>query len=188
MKKTFKIIEKVIMFISLVAIIFGITIIILYNHKNEDGIFKFGDIFLISINDNDMSPEFNIGDLTIIKKKDISEYHINNIICYYIADCNGNITTKISKIIDGYSNNNETSYIFMLKPNDAADKVTISGGDIIGEWTGTTINQGGVVINFITTRLGLLVCTILPLFILFVIEFILLIITYLNRDKSVYNI
>lgn len=179
-----KIIEKIFFIISIIAIIIGIAIVFLYSHKNEDSLFKFGDVFFLSVNDNDMSPEFRKGDLVILKSKDPKEYHINNIIGYYIADANGNIYTKLSTIVDGYSNDIATSYIFMVKSGNS-DKVTLSGGDVIGEWTGTSISNGAVILNFMTTRIGIIICSVLPLFIFFTLEFIILIIKYLNRDKLI---
>lgn len=186
MKDKFKKIEKIVLFISVISIILGIIIITLYTHKNEDGIIHFGNIYFISVTDNEMSPKLKNGDLAIINKKDIKEYHINNIIAYYISDANGNITTKVSKIVDGYSNNEQTSYIFMVKANDDADKLTLSGGDIIGEWNDIKISKGASIIKFITTRLGLFVCTIIPLILCFIVEFILLILTYKDRNKAIY--
>lgn len=185
MKKILKIIEKILLFISVLAIILGIAIIFLYSHKNEDGLFKFGDVYFLSIDDNDMKPNFSKGDLVILQSKDPKEYHINNIIGYYIADANGNIYTKLSNIVDGYSNDSSTSYIFMVKTNNNSDKVTLSGGDVIGEWTGTSISNGANIINFMTTRLGIIICSVLPLFIFFTFEFVLLIIKYLDRDKII---
>lgn len=185
MKKVFKIIEKILLFISIIAIIIGIAIIFLHSHKNEDGLFKFGDIYFLSINDNDMQPNFKKGDLVILENKNPKEYHINNIIGYYIADANGNIYTKLTNIIDGYSNDSSTSYIFMVKSNKEKEKTTISGGDVIGEWTGTSISNGAIIINFMTTRIGIIICSVLPLFIFFTYEFILLIIKYLDRDKLI---
>ncbi|MDO4996399.1 MAG: hypothetical protein Q4E69_04405 [Bacilli bacterium] len=184
MNKTMKIIEKILFIISIIAIIIGIAIVFLYSHKNEDGLFKFGDVFFLSVNDNDMSPEFKKGDLVILQSKDPKEYHINNIIGYYIADANGNIYTKLSTIVDGYSNDSSTSYLFMVKSGNN-DKVTLSGGDVIGEWTGTSISNGAIIINFMTTRIGIIICSVLPLFIFFTLEFIILIIKYLNRDKLI---
>lgn len=185
MRKIFKIIEKILLFISIIAIIFGIAIIFLHSHKNDDGLFKFGNIYFLSINDNDMTPNFKKGDLVILKCKNPKEYHINNIIGYYIADANGNIYTKLTNIVDGYSNDSSTSYIFMVKSNLDNEKTTISGGDVIGEWTGTSFSKGAIILNFITTRIGIIICCVLPLFIFFTYEFILLIIKYLDRDKLI---
>lgn len=187
MRKGLKIIEKLLFLISVLAIIVGVAIIFLYAHKNEDGLFKFGDIYFLSVNDSDMTPNFKKGDLVVLESKNPKDYHINNIIGYYLADANGNIYTKLSNIVDGYSNDSSTSFIFMVKTNKSNEKTTLSGGDVIGEWTGTSISNGATVINFMTTRIGIIVCCVLPLFFVFTFQFILLIIKYLDRDKS-YNI
>ena len=69
MRKGLKIIEKLLFLISVLAIIVGVAIIFLYAHKNEDGLFKFGDIYFLSVNDSDMTPNFKKGDLVVLESK-----------------------------------------------------------------------------------------------------------------------
>ena len=81
MRKGLKIIEKLLFLISVLAIIVGVAIIFLYAHKNEDGLFKFGDIYFLSVNDSDMTPNFKKGDLVEIftPSGTTYEYKIENI-------------------------------------------------------------------------------------------------------------
>lgn len=184
MRKVLKIIEKIIMIISIIAVLNGILIAFLYSHKNEDNSYKFGDYYLISISNKELK-DFKIGDLIIVNSKNPREYQKNNKVSYYVADSQGNISTKMGKIVESQSNNESTLYIFMVISDYSDEMIPVSGGDIIGVWVGKNIQNGGKILNFVVSRVGLLICTVCPLVLLFMIEFILLIYDYLHRNKKI---
>ena len=185
MNRIFKIIEKIFIFICIISTLIGIFILFCSTHKNEYDIVRINKLYFITVNDNDMKSLFKKGDLLLIEEKDNSEYHINNIISYYSTDSNGNVVAKTSRIIDGYTNDDNTSYIFMVKADNNDEQVTVSSDDVIGEWSSNKISNGSTIFNFILSRLGFFLIVVIPFIVLFAYEFILLICSYkkINYDN-----
>ncbi|MBQ8132298.1 MAG: hypothetical protein IJ193_07395 [Bacilli bacterium] len=182
MKKVLKRVEIVLIIISVFAFINGLLILLFYSHVNSDNIITFSKLSFVPASNNYFSPNIRKNDLALIEEKDLSDYHINNIIAYYTSDFSGNIVVTIGKIMDGYANAEGTSYIFMVQ-SDKDSTTTIDGDDVIGKWEGNRIRNGSKITKFIFSRIGFIVICVFPLVIIFGFEFALLIKDYLNRKR-----
>lgn len=180
-----KIIERIITGICIIGILIGMFILFCYMHKNTDGLYQMGNKYYLEAKTDDLSPDIKKGDLVIVKKIDPKEYHINNVIAYYTSDSSGNMDIEITKIVDGYTNKKHSSYIYTIEKNNK--KIEITSDDIIGEWTNKKITNGYKYINILFTRSSFLYFTIIPLIVLLLLEYILLVKDYLNRNKVSYN-
>lgn len=181
MIKFLKIIEKLICFICFFTTIIGVFILYCSFTRDENNLVHFNNLYFVEVNDNNMSPNIRKNDVVLITKDNMINYHINNVIAYLTTNENGDIKVNVAKIVDGYSDDNKDSYIFMVKQNTSTEQETISGDLIVGRWKGNKITNGVNIFGFILSRLGFIVITIIPFIVLFIIEFILLIIDYKNR-------
>ncbi len=183
MEKSLKTIEKIILFISIISIIFGIIILALNFCKNENDLVKIDNLYFIVADNKVVNTSIEPKDILLVEESNLSEYHINNFIAYYSADEEGNIVVKVSQILDGYSDDNQSSYIFMVR-GTGADSITISGSDVIGKWNGNKLDQIADIYNFCLSRIGFICITIIPLIILFTFEFFMLIYDYIKNKNS----
>ena len=181
MYRFFKILEKMLYIICFITTIVGVFIIYCSVSRDENNLVHFNNLYFVEVNDNNMSPDIKKNDVVLISKDNTSNYHINNAIAYLTSDVDGDIDVKIAKIVDGYSNDNKDSYIFMVQQNNSSEQENISGDLILGRWNGNKITNGVNIFGFILSRLGFIVITIVPFIILFLVEFILLIFDYKNR-------
>lgn len=182
MKKVLKRVEIVLIIISVFAFLNGLLILLFYSHVNSDNIITFSKLNFVPASNNYFSPNIKKNDLVLVEEKDLSDYHINNIIAYYTSDFSGNIVVTIGKIKDGYANTEGTSYIFMVQ-SDKNATTTIDGDDVIGKWEGNRIANGKSITKVIFSRVGFILLCVVPLVILFGFEFGLLVKDYLNRKR-----
>ncbi len=182
MKKVLKRVEIVLLIISIFAFLNGLLILFFYSHVNSDNIITFSKLSFVPASSNYFSPNIKKGDLALVEEMDSSEYHINNIIAYYTSDFSGNIVVSIGKIVDGYTNNDRSSYIFSVQ-SDKDSSTTIDGDDVIGKWQGNRIANGEGIFKFLFSRVGFILLCVLPLVILFGFEFYLLIQDYNERKQ-----
>ena len=182
MKKVLKRVEIVLIVISAIAFLNGLLILFFYSHVNSDNIINFSKLSFIPASNNYFSPNIKKGDLALVEEKEMSEYHINNIIAYYTSDFSGNIVISIGKVIDGYTNDEASSYIFMVQ-SDKDSTTTIDGDDVIGKWEGNRITNGENIFKFLFSRLGFILLCVLPLILLFGFEFYLLIQDYMDNKR-----
>lgn len=182
MKKVLKRVEIFLIIISVFAFLNGLLILYFYSHVNSDNIITFSKLSFVPSPNDYFSPNIKKGDLALVEEKDLSEYHINNIIAYYTSDFSGNITVAIGKIIDGYTNDEGSSYIFMVQ-SDKEATTTIDGDDVIGKWKGNRITNGEAISHFLFSRVGFILLCVFPLILLFGVEFTLLIPDYLDRKR-----
>ena len=182
MKKVLKRVEIVLIIISLFAFLNGLLILFFYSHVNSDNIITFSKLSFVPASNNYFSPNIKKGDLALVEEKDLSEYHINNIVAYYTSDFSGNIVISIGKIIDGYTNDEASSYRCMVQ-SDKNSTTTIDGDDVIGKWQGNRLSGGEGVFKFLFSRLGFILLCVFPIVILFGYEFYLLIKDYMDNKR-----
>lgn len=177
-----KILEKIVLVLSFIGVLCGFSILFCYFHINNDSVFQFGNKYYIEVLNNNLEPDLSEGDLALVESFPSEEYHINNIIAYYTSDNDGNMIIDIAKIEDGYTNKNSSSYIYTIKKNKELKE--ISNEDIIGKYTNKKIKNGVKISDLLINRVAFVITAVFPLILLFIIEFILLIIDYLKRNNS----
>lgn len=178
-----KTIEKTISFFAGLSIIIGIIVLTLYFHKDENDLVCMNNLFFLSATNEVSEVKINNNDLLFLKKTNLDDIHINNYVAYNSVNDNGKIIIKVAKVVDGYTNDNKNSYIYMLSANKN-EQITVSGEDIIGKWSGNKISKFGSYFNFFVSRKGFLFLSVFPLILFFTVEFVILLIEYLNSQKN----
>lgn len=148
---------------AIYAIIAVFTTICLLSY-NEYKITELGDKALIIINDDDISPEYNKGDLVIVNKADRKKVKAGDKIFFYNIE-GKNVNISLASVIDrNVLTSTETTY-------------TIEGDDILSESsvigpasTATKIAKIGAVLGVLESKWGFLFLIVLPSLIAFIYE------------------
>lgn len=148
---------------AIYAIIAVFTTICLLSY-NEYKITELGDKALIIINDDDLSPEYNKGDLVIVNKADRKKVKAGDKIFFYNIE-GKNVNISLASVINRQVlTSTETTY-------------TIEGDDILSESsvigpasTTTKIAKLGTVLGILESKWGFLFLIVLPSLIAFIYE------------------
>ena len=112
-----------------------------------------------------MVPEFEAGDLAIVKNKTVQEAEalkIGEVICYRTGKVY--ITHRIADI--EFADSGETMFVTQGDANNTPDTVRVAPSQVLGVYL-LHIDDLGYFVMFLQSPMGLLLCVILPLAVLF---------------------
>ena len=166
MKKTSRILLSI---IEVIIVVFVVSITLLLMCRNRYGFTQFGNKTFINIDHSmkDTVKNANYGDLVVvksgekIKKKDVLYYYIIDNESYIVSS--GVVKESKDKII-------------------LEDDSVVDNNKIIGR-SSVTIPVLGKIIMFIETKLGFVLCVLLPIILIFVYE-LYQFVSSINKDKS----
>ncbi len=176
-----------VLLVLLLVIAIVITVMTFTSKNSQDGI---GNIFgytPFSIQSDSMKPTFKSGDLIITKEvKNINDLKIGDVITYstVLSDDSGRSVRGFNthRIVDVEYNTDETIKSFVTKgdamdtedntlvfPDQVIAKQVNSGFDEDGEQKdGLVIANFGMALDFLQSRVGFMVCVIIPLALYFI--------------------
>ncbi len=201
-KKILGVISDVLLVLILVVAIV-ITVMTFTSKNSEAGI---GNVFgytPFSIQSDSMSPTFKSGDLIITKEvKNINELEIGDVITYttVLTDENGRSVRGFNthRIVDIEYNKDETIKAFVTKgdgistedntlvlPDEVIAKQVNSGLDENGERKeGLLIANFGMALDFLQSRVGFMICIIVPLALFFIWQIYKLIAMFMEAKAA----
>lgn len=164
-RKNFK--DQFITFIgSALSIVFIFALIInstliFKSVMNIEEIPHIAGIYPLMVLTDSMNPEFNSGDLIICKQSDRGDIHVGDVISYQDKKSykSSIITHRVIEIT-----NDENGLLFQTKgdANNKEDESLVSYEDVIGIYKMKIAGLGHIVL-FMQSKMGLVVCVILPM-------------------------
>lgn len=122
----------------------------------------------MSVQTDSMSPTFNSGDLIIVKKCDPATLEVGDIITFHtiIENTYALNTHRIQeiKVVSGYR-----YYVTKGDNNMLTDPETVADQDIVGKYVGR-IPYFGKVMEFLQSKIGFLICILLPMLGFFIFQ------------------
>lgn len=163
-KKFFKVLEQIIFYAVIIALILMI-IFVIQNRSSTEAPSIFGYRLYI-VQSGSMEPTLGVGSLIAVKEMQAKDIEVNDVISY-----KPNGETVVTHRVVGIENTEE-GLMFKTRgdANNADDPNLLSGSNIIGKQT-FSIPYLGRILGFVKTRVGLILVTIIPvtLIILFTI-------------------
>lgn len=119
----------------------------------------------LMVESGSMSPLFDEDDLVLVQNSaDDASYGIGDIICFHSG--NAYVTHRIKEITA--DENGETLYTTQGDANNTPDKDTVRPDQILGVYK-THFKGMGKALLFIQTPVGMIVCVMLPIFLVFLL-------------------
>lgn len=166
-----------IIFLSILAIILFINIVILVNsYTKPDEVPSFFGWKPFIVLSGSMETQIHVGDLVIVKETDTKELNKNDIIAF--REDNIVITHRI---VDVYNDSDGIKYITKGDNNNAEDKGCVTEGQVEGVFKCRIGGLGNLAL-FIQTPIGIIVSLSIPLIILLSIQYV-----NLKKEKQYYN-
>lgn len=169
-----KIIKKFISALSVVVFIVCLVLlaIVMITPKNSNGsrVVNIAGYSIMSVLTNSMEDEYNVGDLILIKKTDVSELKEKDVITFYSPDpsIEGAIVTH--RIIDITDENGQKLFETKGDNSPAADSYKVSASSIIGKVQGK-VPFIGKATNFMqTNKTAFFLIIILPMLVIIASE------------------
>ena len=111
-----------------------------------------------------MSPSFEKNDLVLIRNTSESDkYEKGTVVCYRSGDVY--VTHRIVKVSE---ENGKTVYTTQGDANNTPDRDTVKADQILGVYSTHFAGMGNVLL-FIQTPIGMILCVLLPIFVIFLI-------------------
>lgn len=165
-KKSSSLVVKIIkiFLISIASLILIITFLSVKNINNDAGKGLFGYKFFVVLSDS-MKPEFQSGDIVVIKKIDANELKVGDIITFYTHK--GNVVTH--KIIDKTTIESKEAFITQGINVEQADEKPVYLDNVIGKYT-FSLPKAGYIFYFLKSPTGYYSLIFTPLMILVIIN------------------
>lgn len=158
--KVLNIIAIVLSVILLPILVFN-CILLVKGIVNEDEVPSFSGYTPLIVESPSMEDTIMTGDLIFIKKIDISELEVGDVITFYnpLGDGKSLVTHRIIEITE-----NEGARYFLTQGdnNNIDDKDPIHEDDVLGVWTEKRVPLLGSIMLFMQKPLGMIICIFIP--------------------------
>ena len=158
--KVLNIIAIVLSVILLPILVFN-CILLVKGIVNEDEVPSFSGYTPLIVESPSMEDTIMTGDLIFIKKTDISELEVGDVITFYnpLGDGKSLVTHRIIEITE-----NEGARYFLTQGdnNNIDDKDPIHEDDVLGVWTEKRVPLLGSIMLFMQKPLGMIICIFIP--------------------------
>ncbi len=169
-----KILKKIVSFFS--AIIFIICLllmaVVIMTPKGENGskVVSIAGYSIMSVLTGSMEPNYNIGDIVIIKKTNTDELKVKDVITFYSADpdMNGQIVTH--RINDIINENGHLEFETKGDNNRMVDTENVPEDKVIGKVQGRIPYVGKAATFMQTNRTAFFLIVILPMLVIMAFE------------------
>ena len=167
-EKTVNIVSIVVLIVFLPILILNMVLIV-KTAINPDEIPSIGNSIPLIVLTESMEPKIHDGDLIIVKKADIDDIDVGDVISYYDPDSRSN-SIVTHRVIEVLTDESGKSFRTMGDNNDVEDRLAVPAKNIIGVWEGFCIRFLGNIMLFMQSTLGLIVCIGIPVAALIVYE------------------
>ncbi len=169
-----KILKKIVSFFS--AIIFIVCLLLLavviITPKGENGskVVSVAGYSIMSVLTGSMEPNYNVGDIVIIKKTDADELKVKDVITFYSSDPDYEGMIVTHRIIDIIDESGHLEFETKGDNNQIADIENVSEKDVIGKVQGRIPYVGKAATFMQTNRTAFFLIVILPMLVIMAFE------------------
>ena len=166
MKKFFSVLGNI--FVVLFLLVALAVMASVLTSQKGDGLPNLYGYSPLAVQSDSMEPTFKKGDLIIIEKRD--DYNILNVgdIVTFYAFKDGQKYYDTHRIVN-IKPHNQTNYYVTRGDNAIADDIDpASFTNVVGVYTGYKVPYLGGVMDFLKTQMGIFICIVLPLALLFI--------------------
>ena len=154
-------IAAIVLCVILLPILVFNCILLVKGMINADEVPSVGKYIPLIVESDSMEDTIMVGDLIFIKKVDVNDLDVDDVITFYnpLGDGTSLVTHRIIEVI-----NDENGLAFLTQGdnNDIDDKNPIPASEVIGVWTETRIPVIGSIMLFMQKPLGLIICIFIP--------------------------
>ena len=169
-----KILKKIVSFFSTIIFIICLILmaIVIMTPKGENGskVVNIAGYSVMSVLTGSMEPNYNVGDIVIVRKTNTDELKVKDVITFYSPDpdMQGQIVThRINDIIE---ENGVTRFETKGDNNEIADADAVSGDKVIGKVQGKIPYVGKAATFMQTNRWAFFLIVILPMLVIMAFE------------------
>lgn len=152
--------------IIFIPIILCNTMLIVRSYTDSDHlpmVFGYSPIIVLS---GSMYPTFDAGDMIVLEKVDPETIEVGDVICYFAEE--GKDTAITHRVMDVQTNEDgEPVFVTKGDANNTEDRVVVSYESVQGRYTGIAISGLGELALNLQTPIGMAVCIICPLVLIF---------------------
>jgi len=141
----------------------------------------------LSVQTDSMQPEFNPGDLIIVKTTKTTDlFEVDDIVTFRTI-IEGKPALNTHRIIS-YITIGEIRYYSTQGDNvSESDLGTVTAGDIVAKYTGVRLKSLGNIMDYVQSSIGFLICIVLPLAAIFIyqlVNFVIILSKYKEDEKK----
>ena len=156
-----KFVKGIVVALYLVVAVFVIVCLL---NRNDHGVIELGNNNLVVVSDDEMKPNYNKGDLIVLKNIDADKVEINDMVFFYKMEF-GEGSVNLANVVDKYKVN-EKETTFTVK-----DDYKFSGEYLIGRSIDSnSYGTIGSIIKLLISRWGFLFLIILPILMTFIYQ------------------
>lgn len=158
--KVLNIVAIVLSVILLPILVFN-CILLVKGMVNEEEVPSIGKYTPLIVESDSMEDTIMTGDLIFIKKVEVTELEVGDVITFYnpLGDGTSLVTHRIIEVVGEGEN---LAFLTQGDNNDIDDKEPIHSSKVIGVWTERRIPLLGSIMMFMQKPLGLIVCIFIP--------------------------
>lgn len=158
--KVLNIVAIVLSVILLPILVFN-CILLVKGMVNEEEVPSIGKYTPLIVESDSMEDTIMTGDLIFIKKVEVTELEVGDVITFYnpLGDGTSLVTHRIIEVVGEGEN---LAFLTQGDNNDIDDKDPIHSSKVIGVWTERRIPLLGSIMMFMQKPLGLIVCIFIP--------------------------
>lgn len=157
------IIGAVICVILIPVLVINITLIV-KSYISQDEVSDIGGFFPLIVLTDSMYPTVQSGDLVICRKAEPESIQVGDVIAFFDpAGHEDNVVTH--RVIEITSEKGELAFRTQGDANNTADELAVPASSLVGVYR-TRIAGAGNAAMFLQTSTGLIVCVVIPLFLL----------------------
>lgn len=158
--KVLNIVAIVLSVILLPILVFN-CILLVKGMVNEEEVPSIGKYTPLIVESDSMEDTIMTGDLIFIKKVEVTELEVGDVITFYnpLGDGTSLVTHRIIEVVGEGEN---LAFLTQGDNNDIDDKDPIHSSKVIGVWTERRIPILGSIMMFMQKPLGLIVCIFIP--------------------------
>lgn len=169
-----KILKKLVSFLSAIIFIICLALlaVVIVTPKDANGskVVSVAGYSVMSVLTGSMEPNYNVGDIVIVKKTNTDELENKDVITFYSSDpdMEGQIVTH--RIIDITEENGQRLFETKGDNNEIADIEKVAETDIIGKVEGRIPYVGKAATFMQTNRAAFFLIVILPMLVIMAVE------------------
>ncbi len=183
MKKIKSILGGFVDLLMLVVIVFATGITLISLTSDDKNVSKIGKYMPFNVKSDSMEPAIMKGDFIISEVVDNDDLKVGDVISFFAVE-KDYVLVKTHRIVAIDDSGIGRSFITRSDKNAVNDDVPVFENDIVGVWNGTRLPKVGLILDFVSSQVGFLICIVLPLLILFIYQIYRFIIVVIEEKNS----
>lgn len=167
----------------LVVIVFAIGVTLISLNSEDNNISKIGKYIPLNVKTNSMEPTIMQGDFIIVEECDTSKLKVGDVISF-LATEEDTVIVKTHRIVSVDETSKDKSFITRGDNNEVNDNVPVFPSDVVGVWKDVRLSKVGIILDFVSSQTGFLICIVLPLLVLFIYQIYRFIVVIIEEKNA----